>query len=186
MLLVSDLIPMPLTAPVPVAGGIAAIGSAPLALYTTFDRQIPPTLPGGPDPKPAFDTFQRVTGFRAGGLDIARFTSFLQLVNGGNGLDVLKNIKVALIEPSALVNHEDLCPAGLGTPSKINLESGQTPIVSNAPEGDQTCTPRTQSTEPQALESSLLSTTRLELQEWCRLYSLTSIQPRHFKIQEEF
>ena len=142
MLLVSDLIPMPLTAPVPVAGGIAAIGSAPLALYTTFDRQIPPTsAPGGPAPKPAFDTFQRVTGFRAGGLDIARFTSFLQLVNGGNGLDVLKNIKVALIEPSALVNHEDLCPNGLGTPSKIILESGQTPIVSNAPQGEQNLYP---------------------------------------------
>ena len=129
---------MPLTAPASVAGGTAAIGSAPLALYTTFDRQIPPTTaPGGPLTKPAFDTFQRVTGFRGGGFDIARFMSFLQIVNGGNGLDVLKNIKVALIEPSALVNHEDLCPAGLGTPSKIIVESGQTPIVSNAPEGDQ-------------------------------------------------
>lgn len=139
MLSVSDLIPMPLIAPEPlVGGGTAAIGSAPLALYTTFDRQIPPTsAPGGPPSKPAFDTFQRVTGFRAGGLDIARFTSFLQLVNGGNGLEVLKNIKVALIEPSALVNHEDLCPAGLGTPSKIILESGQTPIVFNAQQGEQ-------------------------------------------------
>ncbi len=129
---------MPLVAPVVLpGGGTAAIGSAPLALYTTFERQIPPTsVPVGPPVKPEFETFQRVTGFRAGGLDISRFISFLQLINSGNGLTVLNRMKVALIEPSALVNHEDLCPGGLGTPSKIIVEPNQTPIVDNAPKGD--------------------------------------------------
>ena len=121
-------------------GGSAAAGSAPLALWGVKDRDANPPAPAGGAPAPPlinnpFITFENVTQFRAGGLDLAKMKAVLQSVPG-DGLATLRGIKVALVEPSALVQHEDLCPGGHGTPSKIHVEANQTPYVTNALENN--------------------------------------------------
>lgn len=105
-------------------------GSLPLALYTTAQKYADPY--NGPNPPPpvppgVFQPFINVTGFRAGGLDLDSFKSLLQQFPGTNGPQLPK-ISVAVIEPSALVNHEDLIDSFTGL-SKVTVESGQTPLV---------------------------------------------------------
>ncbi|MSR68756.1 MAG: hypothetical protein EXS17_00165 [Phycisphaerales bacterium] len=117
----------------------AAPGSAPLALYTTAQRAPNPYT--GPNPPPAdfgpFTTFASVTGFRGGGIDIDAIVALLEQFPGTNGPQ-LSRIKIALVEPSALVNHEDLIDPVTGL-TKITVESGQTPLIIN----DQTSPPPT-------------------------------------------
>ncbi|MSR28164.1 MAG: hypothetical protein EXS03_01125 [Phycisphaerales bacterium] len=106
-------------------------GSAALALYTTAERAPDPYT--GPNPPPTdlgpFTTFASVTGFRGGGLDVAAFASLLAQFPGTAGPQ-LPRVKVALVEPSALVNHEDLIDPATGL-SKVTVEPGQTPLVIN-------------------------------------------------------
>ena len=106
-------------------------GSAPLALYTTPERAPDPYT--GPDPPPVdlgpFAQLAAVSGFRGGGLDIAGFKSLLAQFPGSAGPQ-LRHIKVAVVEPSALVNHEDLIDPATGR-SKVTVEPGQTPLVIN-------------------------------------------------------
>ncbi len=109
----------------------AAPGSAPLALYTTAQRAPNPYT--GPNPPPAdfgpFSTFATVTGFRGGGIDLSAIESLYEQFPGTAGPQ-LPRIKVALVEPSALVNHEDLIDPVTGV-TKITVESGQTPLIIN-------------------------------------------------------
>ena len=106
-------------------------GSAALALYTTPQRAPDPYT--GPSPPPTdlgpFTQFASVSGFRGGGLDLPGFKSLLAQFPGSAGPQ-LPRIKVAVIEPSALVNHEDLIDPATGI-SKVRLEPGQTPLVIN-------------------------------------------------------
>lgn len=107
-------------------------GSAALALYTTTERYPDPyNGPNPPPPQPpgVFESFIDVTGFRGGGLDLASMASLLQQFPGSNGPQ-LPTISVAVIEPSALVNHEDLIDEVTGV-TKVTVESGQTPLVIN-------------------------------------------------------
>ncbi|MSR44154.1 MAG: hypothetical protein EXS15_02195 [Phycisphaerales bacterium] len=123
-------IPPPVTTP----------GSAPLAIYTTAQKYPDPyTGPNPPPPAPPgiFLPFIAVTGFRGGGLDLASMISLIDQFPGTNGPQ-LPTIKVAVVEPSALVNHEDLIDPVTGL-SKVILESGQTPLVIN----DQSAPPPT-------------------------------------------
>ena len=105
-------------------------GSFALALYTTGAKYPDPYSGPNPPPPPPigpFQAFLSVTGFRGGGLDLLSFQSLLQQFPGTNGPQ-LPNISVAVIEPSALVNHEDLINPITGL-SKITVETGQTPLV---------------------------------------------------------
>lgn len=69
---------MPLITPASLPlGGFAAVGSAPLALWGVKDRDANPPAPAGGAPAPPlinnpFITFENVTQFRAGGLDLAK------------------------------------------------------------------------------------------------------------------
>jgi len=109
----------------------AEVGSAALALFTTQERAPDPYT--GPNPPPVdlgpFAQFASVTGFRGGGLDIAGMAALLAQFPGTGGPQ-LPRIKVALIEPTALVNHEDLIDPVTGL-SKVTVEPGQTPLVIN-------------------------------------------------------
>ncbi|MDA1261296.1 MAG: S8 family serine peptidase [Planctomycetota bacterium] len=105
-------------------------GSLPLALYTTSQKYADPYSGPNPPPPPPpgiFQPFINVTGFRAGGLDLDSYKSLLDQFPGTNGPQ-LRTISVAVIEPSGLVNHEDLIDPVTGL-SKITVESGQTPLV---------------------------------------------------------
>lgn len=117
----------------------AAPGSAPLALYTTPERAPDPYT--GPNPPPSnfgpFATFASVTGFRGGGINIDAIGSLLEQFPGTAGPQ-LPRIKIALVEPSALVNHEDLIDPITGV-TKVTVETGQTPLIIN----DQTSPPPT-------------------------------------------
>lgn len=110
----------------------AAPGSAPLALYTSARRAPDPY--GGPNPPPPdlgpFVQFADVTLYRGGGLDLEAFT-FLQNQFPGEGPFLNgRTITIGVVEPSALVDHEDLSinPDGTGG-TKILVEPGQTPLV---------------------------------------------------------
>lgn len=109
----------------------AAPGSAPLAVYTTAQRAPDPyTGPNPPLPDfGPFTTFANVSGFRGGGIDIDAIGALLEQFPGTDGPQ-LRNIKIALIEPSALVNHEDLIDPITGI-TKITVEPGQTPLIIN-------------------------------------------------------
>lgn len=117
----------------------AAPGSAPLALYTTPERAPDPYT--GPNPPPSnfgpFTTFASVTGFRGGGINIDAIASLLEQFPGTAGPQ-LPRIKIALVEPSALANHEDLIDPITGV-TKVTVEAGQTPLIIN----DQTSPPPT-------------------------------------------
>lgn len=105
-------------------------GSFALALYTTAARFPDPYFGPNPPPPPPigpFQPFMNVTGFRGGGLDLLSFQSLLQQFPGTNGPQ-LPIISVAVIEPSALVNHEDLIDP-ITFLSKVTIETGQTPLV---------------------------------------------------------
>lgn len=106
-------------------------GSAALALWGTAERAPDPYT--GPNPPPVdlgpFTQFAAVTGFRAGGLDIAGFEALMAQFPGSAGPQ-LPRIKIAVVEPSALVNHEDLIDEATGL-SKVTVETGQTPLVIN-------------------------------------------------------
>ncbi len=105
-------------------------GSFPLALYTTAERFPDPYSGPNPPPPPplgVFESFINVTGFRGGGLDLASMRSLLEQFPGTNGPQ-LPTIKIAVVEPSALVNHEDLINPSTGL-TKVIVESGQTPLV---------------------------------------------------------
>ena len=109
---------------------VTTLGSFPLALYTTAERFPDPyTGPNPPPPPPLgqFQSFINVTGFRGGGLDLASMESMLNQFPGTNGPQ-LPTISVAVVEPSALVNHEDLIDSITGL-SKVTVETGQTPLV---------------------------------------------------------
>ena len=112
-------------------------GSAPLSLFTTPERAPDPYT--GPNPPPTdlgpFTQFASVTGYRGGGLDLSAMLSLMGQFPGTAGPQ-LPRIKVALIEPSALVNHEDLVDSATAM-SKVTVEPGQTPLVIN----DQTSPP---------------------------------------------
>lgn len=110
----------------------AAPGSAPLALYTTSRRAPDPY--GGPNPPPPdlgpFEQFADVTLYRGGGLDLNAFR-FLQTQFPGEGpfLDG-RTITIGVVEPSALVDHEDLSVNADGSGgTKILVEPGQTPLI---------------------------------------------------------
>lgn len=110
----------------------AAPGSAPLALFTTAKRAPDPY--GGPNPPPpdlgAFEQFAAVNLYRGGGLDLDAF-AFLQNQFPGEGPFLNgRTITIGVVEPSALVDHEDLSvnPDGTGG-TKILVEPGQTPLV---------------------------------------------------------
>lgn len=109
----------------------AAPGSAPLSLFTTRLRAPDPYT--GPNPPPVdlgpFAQFASVSGFRGGGLDMLGFASLLAQFPGTAGPQ-LPSIKVAVVEPSALVNHEDLIDSLTGV-TKVTVEPGQTPLVIN-------------------------------------------------------
>ena len=104
-------------------------GSFALALYTTAAKYPDPYDGPNPPPPPPIGPFQPfidVSGFRGGGLDLVAFQSLLQQFPGTDGPQ-LPSISVAVIEPSALVNHEDLLDVtGI---SKVTIEAGQTPLV---------------------------------------------------------
>jgi hypothetical protein len=103
-----------------------------LSLYTTAQKFPDPYAgPNPPPPTPpgTFAPFLNATGFRGGGLDVAGFRSLLNMYPGENGPQ-LPTIKVAVVEPSALVNHEDLISPITGL-SKVTVEAGQTPLVIN-------------------------------------------------------
>ena len=109
---------------------VATPGSFPLALFTTAEKYPDPYSGPNPPPPPPlgyFESFIDVTGFRGGGLDIASMKSILSQFPGTNGPQ-LPFISVAVIEPSALVNHEDLIDSTTGL-SKVTVEEGQTPLV---------------------------------------------------------
>jgi len=119
---------------------VATLNSFALSLYTTAARYPDPyTGPNPPTPPPvgAFGAFINATGFRGGGLDLAGFRSLLLQFPGDNGPQ-LPTTKIAVVEPSALVNHEDLLIPNT-TQSKVIVEPGQTPLVIN----DQSETPPT-------------------------------------------
>jgi len=103
-----------------------------LSLYTTALKYPDPYV--GPNPPPAtppgtFGPFINATGFRGGGLDLAGFRSLLNEFPGNNGPQ-LPTIKIAVVEPSALVDHEDLLILNT-TQTKVIVEPGQTPLVIN-------------------------------------------------------
>jgi len=105
--------------------------SFPLSLYTTAARYPDPYTGPNPPPSPpvgAFGPFISATGFRGGGLDLAGFRSLLNQFPGDNGPQ-LRTTKIGVVEPSALVDHEDLIgPNGV---TKVIVEPGQTPLVIN-------------------------------------------------------
>jgi len=110
----------------------AAANSFALSLYTTADRYANPYTGPNPPPQPpvgTFGAFINATGFRGGGLDLIGFRSLLNQFPGDNGPQ-LRTIKIAVVEPSALVNHEDLIDPVTGV-TKVIVEPGQTPLVIN-------------------------------------------------------
>ncbi len=111
---------------------VATADSFALSLYTTAQKFPDPYVgPNPPPPTPpgAFAPFINATGFRGGGLDLAGFRSLLNQFPGDNGPQ-LPTIKIAVVEPSALVSHEDLISPITGL-SKVVVEPGQTPLVIN-------------------------------------------------------
>jgi len=109
---------------------VATPDSFALSLFTTAQKFPDPYVgPNPPPPTPpgTFAPFINATGFRGGGLDVAGFRSLLNQFPGENGPQ-LPTIKVAVVEPSALVNHEDLISPITGL-SKVIVETGQTPLV---------------------------------------------------------
>ncbi|MBU3728162.1 MAG: hypothetical protein FGM37_02790 [Phycisphaerales bacterium] len=110
----------------------AAPGSAPLALYTTARRAPDPY--GGPNPPPPdlgpFEQFADVTRYRGGGLDLNAFAFLQNQFPGGGPFFNGRTITIGVVEPSALVDHEDLAvnPDGSGG-TKILVEPGQTPLI---------------------------------------------------------
>ena len=110
-----------------------------LALYTT-NKKFPDPYSGVPPAPPnqfpppvgnneVWGNFMNVTGYRGGGLNLAAMDNLQSQFGDPTGLQ-LSRITVAVVEPSALVNHEDLKVAGL---SKIIVEAGQTPLVTIDP-----------------------------------------------------
>ena len=111
---------------------VATPDSFALSLYTTAQKFPDPY--NGPNPPPptppgTLGPFINATGFRGGGLDLAGFRSLLNQFPGDNGPQ-LPTIKIAVIEPSALANHEDLIDPITGV-AKVIVEPGQTPLVIN-------------------------------------------------------
>jgi len=111
---------------------VATPDSFALSLYTTAQKFPDPYVgPNPPPPTPpgTFAPFINATGFRGGGLDLAGFRSLLNQFPGTNGPQ-LPTIRIAVVEPSALVNHEDLISPITGL-TKVIVEPGQTPLVIN-------------------------------------------------------
>jgi len=125
-------VPSPLFDPQMLSTPVTTPNSFALSLYTTAARYPDPyTGPNPPPPQPVgpFGAFINATGFRGGGLDLAGFRSLLNQFPGDNGPQ-LPTIKIAVVEPSALVNHEDLIDPVTGV-TKVIVEPGQTPLVIN-------------------------------------------------------
>lgn len=111
---------------------VATPNSFALGLYTTAVKYPDPYSgpnPPAPPPTGPLTTFINVTGYRGGGLDLEAMRSLLTQFPGTNGPQ-LPTITVAVVEPSALVNHEDLINPLTGL-SKVIVEAGQTPLVIN-------------------------------------------------------